>query len=482
MQFYLIQDKEKSVSQKFLDYLEKKYSSVNFYSVVVSDLLKTLSSKHKISCSFETQNQAFELYNTDQNAFFNKILQDFEKFKKENSCVVVLGLNEFGVLGTLELNVKFAKEFNAFIVVDCEILNKIMLSNYLKNALKNENFAFVDENLNLPEKSYQFTTPSRFRYELICKAKQNKKTIVLPESDDERILKASEILLKSEVVNLILLGDENEIKEKCKVLNLNITGAQILNPKNSIYNDEFAKTLYEARKAKGMSEEEAKKLVCDRTYYGTLLVHTAKADAMVSGASTTTAETVRPALQLIKTKQGVSLVSGVFFMCLEDKVLVFADCAVTPNPTPEQIAEIAYVSANTAKSFGIDPKVALLSYSSGDSGSGPSVDAIKEAFKIATERYKDLKIEAPIQFDAAYDEKTGKSKMPNSEVAGKANVYIFPDLNAANICYKAVQRTANALAVGPVLQGLKKPVNDLSRGCLIDDVVNTVILSAIQAE
>ena len=231
-----------------------------------------------------------------------------------------------------------------------------------------------------------------------------------------------------------------------------------------------------------MSENEAKELVKDRTYFGTMLVHTNKADAMVSGASTTTAETIRPALQFVKTKDGVSVVSGMFFMLLEDRVLVFADCAVTTNPTPEQLAEIAYSSANTAKAFGMNPKVAMLSYSTGSSGSGVSVDAIKEALAIAKERYPDLEINGPLQFDAAIDIKTAKSKMPNCSVAGHANVFIFPDLNAANICYKAVQRTANTLAVGPILQGLKKPINDLSRGCLVDDIVNTVILSAIQAQ
>lgn len=257
---------------------------------------------------------------------------------------------------------------------------------------------------------------------------------------------------------------------------------QIMNPLNSEYNQEFTSILYEARKSKGMSLEEAKMLVQDKTYFGTLLIHTGKADAMVSGASTTTAETIRPALQLIKTKEGISSVSGIFFMGLEDQVLAFADCAVNPSPTAEQLATSAYVSAMTAKSFGLEPRIALLSYSSGDSGKGESVDLVKEALKIAKEKYPELNIDGPMQFDCAYDPKTAAKKMPNSKIAGHANVYIFPDLNAANICYKAVQRTANALAIGPILQGLKKPVNDLSRGCLVDDIVDTVILSAIQAQ
>ena len=281
---------------------------------------------------------------------------------------------------------------------------------------------------------------------------------------------------------MILLGDEKEIREKEKELKLNLSKAQIINNKTSELIKDFATKLYEARKHKGMQENEALELIKDRTYFATMLVHTKKADAMVSGASTTTAETIRPALQFVKTKEGVSIVSGMFFMLLEDRVLVFADCAVATNPSPEQIAEIAYSSAKTAQAFDIKPKVALLSYSTGNSGSGTSVDATKEALNIAKQRYKDLEIDGPLQFDAAIDEKTAKSKMPNSTVAGKANVFIFPDLNAANICYKAVQRTAKSLAIGPILQGLNKPINDLSRGCLVDDVVNTVILSAIQAD
>lgn len=304
----------------------------------------------------------------------------------------------------------------------------------------------------------------------------------MPESHDERILRACELVLKSNVVELILLGDEKEIKEQSAKLNLNLQGVKILNPLNSPYNEELITSLYELRKSKGMSLEEAQKLIKDKNYFGTMLVQNSKADAMVSGATTTTANTIRPALQIIKTKEGINSVSGIFFMGLEDKVLAFADCAVNPNPTAQQLAESAYVSAMTAKSFGFEPKIAMLSYSSGDSGFGASVDLIKEAVKIAKEKYPQLELDGPMQFDCAYDIKTAAKKMPESKIAGHANVYIFPDLNAANISYKAVQRTANALAIGPILQGLKKPVNDLSRGCLVDDIVDTIILSAIQAQ
>lgn len=465
---------------QWLESLRKKHDKIALFYPVLDEKDDT-SKLHSF-----TYEQALKSYNEDKNLFISKIIDDYEKIKSEFDFVFVVGLLKFGILGAFELNVHLAKELNAVICACICQENKAMVQDYLSYKLNGQGFYLFDENSNCNDfkelSHYEFTTPNRFNYELIQKAKQDKKIIVLPESDDERILKAAGILLEQEVVDLILLGDEKKIAEDAQKLKLNLHKAHIINPANSPLHAEFASTLYEARKQKGMSEEEAKKLVRDRTYFGTLLVHTNRANAMVSGASTTTAETIRPALQLIKTKEGVKTVSGAFFMCLEDKVLLFADCAVTPNPSPEQIAEIAYTSANTAEAFGIEAKVALLSYSTGSSGSGDSVEAVKQALKIANERYKDLCIDAPLQFDAAFDAKTAKSKMPNSKVAGKATVYIFPDLNAANIAYKAVQRTANAIAVGPILQGLKKPVNDLSRGCLVEDIVNTVILSAIQAK
>lgn len=449
------------------------------------EVLKAYKLEQGLEIVFDFE-EALKTFNQDKNVFFDKIINEFESLKAKNDFILILGFMKFGILGAFELNVKIAKELNTPLAIISEEKDKALASDYLKQSLENDNFIFLDEKLDLncldKLKPYTFLAPNRFRYELIQRAKKDKKIVVLPESDDERILKASEILLQDEIVDLILLGDKDEVQALAKKSNINLKNANIINPKNSEFNDEFAKILYEARKEKGMSEEEAKKLVCDRTYFGTLLVHTNKAHAMVSGASTTTAETIRPALQLIKTQANVSLVSGAFLMSLENKVLVFADCAVAPNPNPTQIAEIAYTTAQTAKSFGIDPKVAFLSYSTGNSGSGISVDATKEAVKIAKERFSNLKFEGPIQFDAACDMDTAKLKLPNSEVAGKANVFVFPDLNAANIGYKAVQRTANAIAIGPILQGLKKPVNDLSRGCLVDDIVSTVIVSAIQAQ
>ena len=421
----------------------------------------------------------------DKDAFFRQLIGDFERLKAEFDFVLIEGDTSFGVLGDFEFAVRIAKELNTPILALVSENDKDKASAYLQEKLQNRPFLVASKESDLSElsklKNYDFLTPNRFGYELAQRAKKDKKIVVLPESDDERILQAANVLLAHDFVDLILLGDESEIQTKATNLGLNLSKARVMNPANSPLLAEFASTLYEARKAKGLSEDEAQRLVKDRTYFGTLLVHTDKAQAMVSGASTTTAETIRPALQLIKTKSGVSTVSGAFFMSLEDSVLLFADCAVTPNPTPQQLAEIALSSAMNAKAFGFTPCVAMLSYSTGASGSGTSGEAVKEAVAIA-QKYPDLLVDGPLQFDAAIDALTAKSKMPNSKVAGQANVFIFPDLNAANIAYKAVQRTANAIAIGPILQGLKKPVNDLSRGCLVEDIVNTAILSAIQAQ
>lgn len=496
---YLIRSSYKDlnfkISLELLEILQSKYPKLALYCPVVSEdtieSLRTFIQKFKLkqdlatAYSFNFQN-GIKTYDEDQNIFIDTIINDYEKLKKDYDFVFIAGFSRFGILGSFEINVRLAKELNAPIYAIVERDNVLMSKDYLHKKLGNENFCIIDQWFEASAfkelENYHFLTPNRFRYELIQRAKQNKKKVVLPESDDERILKACKILKELDVVELILLGDEKELLQRAAKLDIDLKDIEILNPLNSALNDELAELLYESRKEKGMSLEQAKELVLDRTYYGTLLVHSNKAQAMVSGASTTTAQTIRPALQCIKTKEGVSTVSGMFFMSLEDSLLVFADCAVTPNPSPEQIAEIAYASAKTAEAFALEPKVAILSYSTGESGSGVSVEASKKAVSIAKERYPQLNLDGPLQFDAAVDESTAKSKMPNSKVAGKANVFIFPDLNAANIAYKAVQRTANALAIGPVLQGLKKPVNDLSRGCLVDDVVNTVILSAIQAQ
>jgi phosphate acetyltransferase len=327
-------------------------------------------------------------------------------------------------------------------------------------------------------------TPRMFQYQLVSWAKSKKKHIVLPEGKDERVLKAADRLVKQGIVNITLLGDVNEIMTSISRLGLclNQENCQIINPQESFYYDEYVNTLFELRKGKNMPLEVAKDLMTDVAYYGTMMVHKGHADGMVSGAIHTTAHTIRPALQFVKTKPGISLVSSVFFMCLPDRVTVFGDCAINIDPTAEELAEIAISSADTSSKFGIEPRVAMLSYSSGQSGTGEDVEKVRKATEIVKEKRPEIKVEGPIQYDAAVDPITGKQKMPDSEVAGNASVLIFPDLNTGNNTYKAVQRETGAIAIGPMLQGLNKPVNDLSRGCTVDDIFNTVVITAIQAQ
>jgi phosphate acetyltransferase len=325
-------------------------------------------------------------------------------------------------------------------------------------------------------------TPLMFQYELIRRAKQHRKHIVLPEGSEDRILKAAEIILLRDVCDITLLGDPEEVKQKVSAIGLSLDRARIIDPRTSELLPAFADSYYELRKHKGISQQMARDTMVDGSYFGTMMVHQGIADGMVSGSIHTTAHTIRPALEFVKTKPGISIVSSVFFMCLADQVLVYGDCAIVPEPTAAQLADIAISSAATAGAFGIEPRVAMLSYSTGESGTGPDVDRVREATRIARDRRADLKIEGPIQYDAAIDATVAKVKMPDSEVAGHATVFIFPDLSAGNNAYKAVQRAANAIAIGPVLQGLKKPVNDLSRGALVTDIVNTIAITAIQAQ
>jgi phosphate acetyltransferase len=327
-------------------------------------------------------------------------------------------------------------------------------------------------------------TPRMFQYNLLQRALSNKKHIVLPEGTDERVLRAAARLIDAQVVDLTLIGDETIIKEQIEKLDipLDTTHINIVSPLKSPHFEDYANTFYELRKHKNVNLDMAKDAMADVSYFATMMIYKGHADGMVSGAVHTTAHTLRPALQFIKTKPGVNIVSSVFFMCLEDRVSVFGDCAINPNPNAEQLAEIAISSAKTARDFGIEPKVAMLSYSSGASGKGEDVDKVRKATEIAKAQEPELKIEGPIQYDAAVDMRIGKSKLPNSEVAGQASVLIFPDLNTGNNTYKAVQRETGALAIGPMLQGLNKPVNDLSRGCTADDIYSTVIITAIQAQ
>ena len=325
-------------------------------------------------------------------------------------------------------------------------------------------------------------TPKMFEFRMLQRARANKQHIVLPEGTEERVLRAAEILLKREVVDVTLLGKVADVQEKIAKLGLRISDAQIIDPTDSEWTEDFVNTYYELRKHKGTTLEAARDNMSDVSYFGTMMVYKGLADGMVSGSVNTTQHTIRPALQFVKTKPGFSIISSVFFMCLEDHVLVYGDCAVNPNPTAPELAEIAVTSAATARAFGIDPYVAMLSYSTGASGQGEDVDKVREATRIARERAPDLPIEGPIQYDAAVDPAVARTKAPKSAVAGRATVLIFPDLNTGNNTYKAVQRSANAVAIGPIMQGMRKPVNDLSRGCTVTDIVNTVIITAIQAQ
>ncbi|MDN4475002.1 phosphate acetyltransferase [Demequina sp. SYSU T00192] len=325
-------------------------------------------------------------------------------------------------------------------------------------------------------------TPLMFEYGLLDRARSRKQRIVLPEGSDDRILRAASSLLTRDVVELIILGSGQSIRARAAELGLDLDGATIIDPTDPEYVERFAHDYYEMRKHKGATLEAARDRVQDVSYFGTMMVQLGLADGMVSGAAHTTAHTILPSFQIIKTVPGVSVVSSVFFMCLADRVLVYGDCAVNPDPTAEQLADIAISSADTAAQFGVEPKVAMLSYSTGESGTGSDVDKVREATAIVKERRPDLLVDGPMQYDAAVEPSVARSKAPGSPVAGQATVLVFPDLNTGNNTYKAVQRSAGAVAVGPVLQGLRKPVNDLSRGALVQDIVNTVAITAIQAQ
>ncbi|WP_029289656.1 phosphate acetyltransferase [Cellulomonas sp. HZM] len=328
----------------------------------------------------------------------------------------------------------------------------------------------------------EVVTPLMFEYALLDRARGDRKRIVLPEGEDDRILRAASTLLQRQVADLTILGDETTIRTRAAELGLAIDDAQVVDPHDPQWVDRFAQEYAQMRAHKGMTVERAREIVPSVSYFGTMMVQLGLADGMVSGAAHTTAHTIKPSFEIIKTAPGVSNVSSAFLMCLEDRVLVYADCAVIPDPTAEQLADIAISSAGTAEQFGIEPRIAMLSYSTGESGTGADVDKVRQATALVRERRPDLSVEGPIQYDAAVDASVAKTKLPDSAVAGRATVFVFPDLNTGNNTYKAVQRSAGAVAIGPVLQGLRKPVNDLSRGALVQDIVNTVAITAIQAQ
>lgn len=394
--------------------------------------------------------------------FFNKIIDDFINLNSE--FIIVIGCEDELI------DQKIAKNL-------CIPILLSQNSSYKKEFLKTSTFTNID---NLKNHKSNEISSVLFQKSLISKARKLARTVVLPESEDERILKAANEILRLKASEIILLGDEKEILNKAKELNLDLRKAKIINPINSDLLAKFAQEIYEKRKHKGLNLEDAKTLALDKNYFGTMLVNDDFAHAMVSGAIGTTGDTIRPALQLIKTKANIKTVSGSFIMCVNNQIWIFADCAIVPKPSKEELASIAISSAKTAQDFGLEARVALLSYASGNSAKGEEIDFIKETLEEIKIKEPDLLVDGPIQFDAAIIPKIAKKKMPDSKIAGKANVFIFPDLNTGNICYKAVQRSANALAIGPILQGLNKPVNDLSRGCEIQDIVNTILVSALQ--
>lgn len=334
--------------------------------------------------------------------------------------------------------------------------------------------------LNTPQP--QTVTPLTFQADLINRARADRKRIVLPEPEDDRVLQAAAEVLRRGIADIIFVGESDQVKRRSAELGLDLSAARTVSVHDPELREKYAEEFARLRAAKGVTVEQAREKLTDVSYFGTMMVHMSDADGMVSGAAHTTAHTIVPSFQIIKTAPGVSIVSSIFLMLMKDRVWAFGDCAVNPNPTPEQLADIAVSSAKTAEQFGIEPRVAMLSYSTGTSGSGPDVDAVAEATRLAREKAPELAIEGPIQFDAAVDIDVASKKLPGSPVAGQANVFIFPSLSSGNVGYKAVQRSAGAIAVGPVLQGLNKPVNDLSRGALVEDIVNTIALTAVQAQ
>ena len=325
-------------------------------------------------------------------------------------------------------------------------------------------------------------TPLAFQADLIERARADRKRIVLPEPDDDRVLQAAAQVLAAGIADITFVGDADYVAKRAGELGLDLSAAQVVSVNDPAYLERYAEEFARLRAKKGVTLEQAREKVTDVSYFGTMMVHMGDADGMVSGAAHTTAHTIVPSFQIIKTKPGTSIVSSVFLMLLQDRVLVYGDCAVNPEPNATELADIAISSAATARQFGVEPRVAMLSFSTGTSGKGADVDKVREATELVRAKEPDLAVEGPIQYDAAIDPTVAAKKAPDSLVAGRANVFIFPDLSSGNIGYKAVQRSSGAIAIGPVLQGLNKPVNDLSRGALVEDIINTVAITAVQAQ
>ena len=471
------------ITKKAIDLLENAGKKVAYFKPVGNE----------DNALYSIQKAKRMIVEGQKDVLVENVIENYKQLENQNDIVIVDGTN----LITRDIPIEFrlnsimASELCLPVVLvmredkgvseSADFVTKILKKHYI-NVLGT--LTKIDNDLEyLLQKAVSakedIISAKMFEYKLVEMARSDKQKIVLPEGDCERVLRAAENVAKRQIVDVVLLGNKKDIRDKAESLGISLDKMEVINPQEDERFDDYVNTLVELRKSKGLTKEEATEQMKDGACFGTMMVYKNDAAGMVSGAEHTTAHTIRPALQFVKTKEGVSTVSGVFFMCFNGKLFVFADCAVTPNPTSEQLAEIGVETANTAKMFGIEPKVAFLSYGTGDSGKGPSVDIVREAVRMAKEKAPELLIEGPIQFDAAIDAEVAKTKLPNSPVAGQATVFIFPDLNTGNCCYKAVQRASSGcLAVGPILQGLKKPVNDLSRGCTVPDIINTIALTA----
>jgi phosphate acetyltransferase len=489
--YFLMGEKENSlpqIAQKAVDLLRAKGKKVAYFKPVGHD-----------ETSLMSEELAKDLVvRGNKNKLIEDVIVAYRQYEKENDFVVCEGTDGSSRDLVIEFRLNSILADNlclpAAVAMGPEEEGKEQSFYFVKKMLEQRKIPVLGK-ASLDEQTLEIllkkaealqsdkVTPKMFECQLIEKAQANMKKIVLPEGDCERVLKAADEIARRRIATPILLGDKDKIVKMIKEMSLGaLRDVQIEDVEKSDKLKDYAHTLYELRKAKGMTEEQAEQTIRDVSYFGTMMVYKGDADGMVSGAEHTTAHTIRPALQFVKTKPNVSLVSGVFLMCFQGKLYVFCDCAVNTNPTLEQLAEIGLSGAQTAKMLGLEPKVAFISYSSGTSGKGPDVDAVVQAVHLAQEKDSSVLSEGPLQFDAAFAPEVAAVKMPNNPVAGKANVFVFPDLNTGNTTYKAVQRAAeDSLAVGPILQGLNKPVNDLSRGATVPDIINTVVITSIFA-
>ncbi|MDR1050032.1 MAG: phosphate acetyltransferase [Deltaproteobacteria bacterium] len=520
-------------AEAFLKFCEGTGAKPGFFKTVLKDpenceRVKTLAAKHGLAprdlYGVSLQEAVGYLNSGRELALIEEVLARYSKIAGRFDCVLIEGadLVDVAAYALQGLDGKLAANLAAPVVLlstagaclaasgvryyksnHAEVISVVLagdttleeagaidiLKDVDVSVVKPADYASLPEGIHKKVAAFKpsVVTPKRFEFDLITRARSRKMRIVLPESDDDRILQAADDILRRDFADLVILGRADAVLARGKELGLaNLEKAQLVDLKTAPFRKELVDKFFELRKSKGITPEQAEAQMNDRNWFGTMMVKTGKANGMVSGAAGTTADTIRPALSIIKTKPGCSIASSVFIMCMADRILIFGDCAINTNPNPQQLAEIAIISAQTAKAFGAEPRVAMLSYSTGSSGTGPDVEAVHAATKAALEAaeklYPGLPLDGPMQFDAALDARTAKSKMPNSKVAGQATVLIFPSLNAGNIGYKAVQRTSGAVAIGPIIQGLNAPVNDLSRGCTVPDIINTVAITAVQAQ